>query len=80
MFQDEVKAKGIMSVPTVFHNDEILTSGRTNIEQLLDLIAGPVSETTFADKGILMSWLLVADRLEIAQLFMLHEKESKQAY
>lgn len=52
MFQDEVKAKGIMSVPTVFHNDEILTSGRTNIEQLLDLIAGPVSETTFADKGI----------------------------
>lgn len=52
MFQDEVKAKGIMSVPTVFHNNEILTSGRTNIEQLLDLIAGPVSETTFADKGI----------------------------
>lgn len=39
MFQEEVKAKGIMSVPTVFLNGEEFTSGRATIEQLLEQIA-----------------------------------------
>jgi len=34
LFQDEVKVTVIMSVLAVFHNDEVLTSGCTNIEQL----------------------------------------------
>ncbi|HEQ5207209.1 NADH dehydrogenase [Streptococcus pyogenes] len=52
MFQDEVKAKGIMSVPTVFLDGEEFTSGRATIEQLLEQIAGPLSEEAFADKGL----------------------------
>ncbi len=52
MFQDEVNAKGILSVPTVYLNDELLTSGRTSIEQLLEEVAGPLSEESFSDKGV----------------------------
>ncbi|EHI69092.1 alkyl hydroperoxide reductase subunit F [Streptococcus ictaluri] len=51
MFQEEVKAKGIMSVPTVFLNDEEFTSGRATIEQLIEQVSGPLSEEAFADKG-----------------------------
>ncbi|MGT2887920.1 alkyl hydroperoxide reductase subunit F [Streptococcus didelphis] len=51
MFQDEVKEKGIMSVPAVYLNNEEFTSGRATIEQLLDQISGPLSEEAFADKG-----------------------------
>lgn len=52
MFQDEVEAKGIMSVPTVFCNDVMLTSGRSSLEQLLDLISDTSSKETFEDKGV----------------------------
>lgn len=52
MFQEEIKAKGIMSVPTVFLNGEEFTSGRATIEQLLEQIAGPLSKEAFADKGV----------------------------
>ncbi|MGT2744496.1 alkyl hydroperoxide reductase subunit F [Streptococcus phocae subsp. phocae] len=51
MFQEEVKDKGIMSVPTVFLDGKEFTSGRATIEQLLEQIAGPLSEEAFADKG-----------------------------
>ena len=36
MYQDEVKAKGIMSVPTVYKDQEEFTSGRATIEQLVE--------------------------------------------
>ncbi|HFI0793270.1 TPA: alkyl hydroperoxide reductase subunit F [Streptococcus suis] len=52
MFESEVKAKGIMSVPTVFLNGQEFTSGRASIEQLLEQIAGPLTQEAFADKGI----------------------------
>lgn len=52
MFQDEVKAKGIMSVPTTYKDDQEWSSGRSSLEQLLDLASGPQSVETFADKGI----------------------------
>lgn len=41
MFQDLVEEKGIMAVPTVFLNGEEFTSGRQNLDQLLDLVAQP---------------------------------------
>lgn len=52
MFQEEVTAKGIMSVPTVYLNGEEFSAGRISIEQLLEKIAGPLSEDAFADKGV----------------------------
>ena len=38
MYQDEVKAKGIMSVPTVYKDQEEFTSGRANIEAVGKLV------------------------------------------
>lgn len=52
MFKDEIEAKGIMAVPTVYLNGEELTSGRNTIEQLLDLVTGPLSIENFSDKGL----------------------------
>ena len=52
MLQDEVKEKGIMSVPTTYKDGQALTSGRSSLEQLLELVAGPQSEEAFADKGV----------------------------
>ena len=52
MFQDEVKEKGIMSVPTTYKDGQVLTSGRSSLEQLLELVIGPQSEEAFADKGV----------------------------
>lgn len=51
MFQDEVKTKGILSVPAVYLNGEEFSSGRATIEQLLEKISGPTKED-FSDKGI----------------------------
>ncbi|TCD45790.1 alkyl hydroperoxide reductase subunit F [Streptococcus sp. X16XC17] len=51
MFQDEVKSKGILSVPAVYLNGQEFSSGRATIEQLLEKIAGPTKED-FSDKGI----------------------------
>ncbi|CAM4175421.1 alkyl hydroperoxide reductase subunit F [Streptococcus penaeicida] len=50
MFQDEVKEKGIMSVPTVYFENIVFHSGRATIEQLLEKVAGPLSEEAFSDK------------------------------
>lgn len=50
MFQDEVKEKGIMSVPAVFFENELFHSGRATIDQLLEKIAGPLSEEAFSNK------------------------------
>ncbi|MBJ8349885.1 alkyl hydroperoxide reductase subunit F [Streptococcus zalophi] len=52
MFKDEIEAKGIMAVPTVYLNGEELTSGRNTIEQLLDLVTAPLSMENFSDKGL----------------------------
>lgn len=35
LFQDEVEAREVMSVPTVFLNGEVFTQGRTSVEALL---------------------------------------------
>ena len=52
MFKDEVDAKKIMAVPTVFLDGEEFASGRMSIEQLVDLAAGPSSAEEFEDKGL----------------------------
>ncbi|MEQ3474521.1 alkyl hydroperoxide reductase subunit F [Enterococcus cecorum] len=52
MFKDEVDAKKIMVVPTVFLDGEEFASGRMSIEQLVDLAAGPSSAEEFEDKGL----------------------------
>ena len=49
MYQDEVKAKGIMSVPTVYKDQEEFTSGRATIEQLVEKLDGPLDAEAFAD-------------------------------
>lgn len=52
MFKDEIEAKKIMAVPTVFLNGESFASGRMTIEQLIDNAAGPASADEFSDKDI----------------------------
>lgn len=52
MFKEEVDAKKIMAVPTVFLDGEEFASGRMSIEQLVDLAAGPSSAEEFEDKGL----------------------------
>ena len=52
MFKDEIEAKKIMAVPTVFLNGEEFASGRMTIEQLIDKAAGPTSADEFSDKDI----------------------------
>ncbi|GBG97168.1 alkyl hydroperoxide reductase subunit F [Lactococcus termiticola] len=50
MNQAEVEAKGIMAVPTVFHNNEEWASGRTNLEELLNKILGGADASEFEGK------------------------------
>lgn len=50
MFQEEVEAKGIMAVPTVFKNGEEFHNGRASLEELLEKITGPESSEAFSDK------------------------------
>ena len=52
MYQGKVKAKGIMSVPTVYKGQEEFTSGRASIEQLVEKLDGPLDADAFADKGV----------------------------
>lgn len=50
MFKDEVEAKNIMAVPTVFVNGEPFGNGRMTIEQIVTKIAGAVDASEFEDK------------------------------
>ena len=54
MYQGKVKAKGILSVPTVYKDQEEFTSGRASIEQLVEKLdgPGPLDADAFADKGV----------------------------
>lgn len=52
MFKEEVDAKKIMAVPTIFLNGEELASGRMGIEQLIDLAVGSSVAEEFEDKGL----------------------------
>lgn len=52
MFQGEIEERKIMAVPAVFHDGELLHSGRGTMEDLVDLVTGPLSEEAFADKGV----------------------------
>ena len=52
MFQDEVAAKKIMSVPAVFHDGQLFHSGRATIDELVEMVAGPISQDAFEDKGV----------------------------
>ena len=47
MYQDKVKAKGIMSVPTVYKDQEEFTSGHATIEQLVEKLDGPLDAEAF---------------------------------
>ena len=44
MFQELVDTKGIMAVPTVLLNGEEFIAGKTNLDKILDMIAGPKSD------------------------------------
>lgn len=50
MFQEEISAKRIMAVPTVFLAGEEFASGRQTIEELIEKAAGPAASDSFADK------------------------------
>lgn len=52
MYQEEVTAKNVMAVPTVFLAGEEFASGRMTIEQLVEKVAGPMDATAFADKEV----------------------------
>ena len=52
MFQDEVESKKIMSVPAVFHDGQLFHSGRATIDELVEMVAGPISQDAFEDKGV----------------------------
>ncbi len=50
-FQEEVKEKSIMAVPTTFCNGEHFVSGRTDIEDILKKLGQNKDETYFQNKG-----------------------------
>lgn len=50
MFKEDVEAKEIMAVPTVFLNGETFGSGRMTIEQILEKVSGPADAAEFAEK------------------------------
>ncbi|HLQ39396.1 MAG TPA: alkyl hydroperoxide reductase subunit F [Tetragenococcus sp.] len=52
MFQEEVDKRDVMAVPTVFLNGKEFASGRMNMEQIIDQIAGPAGTEEFDNKGI----------------------------
>ena len=52
MFQEEVESKKIMSVPAVFHDGQLFHSGRATIDELVEMVAGPISQDAFEDKGV----------------------------
>lgn len=47
MFQDLIKARDIRAVPTVYENNQELTAGRKTLDDLLNLIAGPLNASQF---------------------------------
>ena len=52
MFQEEVESKKIMSVPAVFHDGQLFHSGRATIDELVEMVAGPIGQDAFEDKGV----------------------------
>ncbi|MBC1475942.1 alkyl hydroperoxide reductase subunit F [Listeria grandensis] len=50
MFKEEVEAKNIMAVPTVFENGSLFGSGRMTIEQIITKIVGVADASEFEDK------------------------------
>lgn len=50
MFQDEVKSRGVMAVPTVFANGEEFSSGRMSLEEILNKLVGQAVSEEFDDK------------------------------
>ncbi|MBC6315758.1 alkyl hydroperoxide reductase subunit F [Listeria grandensis] len=50
MFKDEVEAKNIMAVPTIFDNHSLFGSGRMTIEQIITKIVGVADASEFEDK------------------------------
>lgn len=52
MFQDEVNARSIMAVPTMFANGEAFGNGRMIIEEILDKVSGPADASEFTNKEL----------------------------
>ena len=50
MFQNEVKSRGVMAVPTVFVNGEEFSSGRMSLEEILNKLVGQAGSEEFDDK------------------------------
>ena len=77
MYQDKVKAKGIMSVPTVYKDQEEFTSGRTSIEQIVENSTTHLMLMLSLVKVSMMFWLLVVVLLETVLQFTLLVKGLK---
>ena len=54
MFQEEVEAKGIMAVPTVFKNGEEFHNGRASLEELLEKLLVQRVRKLFLIKTLMM--------------------------
>ena len=80
MYQDEVKAKGIMSVPTVYKDQEEFTSGRATIEQLEKSWTDHLKLRLSLIKVSMMFWLLVVVLLETVLQFTLLVKGLKLGF
>ena len=80
MYQDKVKAKGIMAVPTVCKDQEEFTSGRTSIEQIVENSTTHLMLMLSLVKVSMMFWLLVVVLLETVLQFMLPVKNLKLVF
>lgn len=52
MYQNEVEAKNILAVPTVYLNGEEFASGRMSLEDILEKITGPTDVTELDEKEV----------------------------
>ena len=52
MFQNEVKSRGVMAVPTVFVNGEEFSSGRMSLEEILNKLVGQAGSEEFDERSL----------------------------
>lgn len=50
-FQNEIEAKNIMGVPTVFANNQLFANGRLEVNEILNLILGAAKADDFNEKA-----------------------------
>lgn len=77
-FQSLVEERGIMAVPTVFSNGEDLASGRLNLDQILDMVAGPRGAEDFSNIEPFDVLIIGEDQQELPPPYTPLEKEFAQ--